>query len=316
MLFRSLGDAEATAQLLTELLKRDPKKETVKPSLKRNSKKMTLPSHIARYVYEALPQQHGVYFLHDEQGKIAFVGKSNNIKETVGQHFSGIIKTKGLLASAIYKVTFKETGSEFISLLLENESINKHFPKYKKTNKAPSLNIGLYQYTDQLGFTRIIIGKAGKRDKPFAAFGTEKEATEYVLENVTTYDLCLRLCGLIKSNQACEDEKRPCKVCQGTIEISAYNANVETAFSGIGKDSTFVIKTMGRKENETGFVLVENGLFMGFGYIQSNIPIQSIEQLKFYLQPCRDTQEMQTIIKTHLKKSVLVQTKPFKIYEL
>lgn len=316
---RALGDAEATACLLTELLKKEGSAETVKLSLKRNSKEMTLPPHIARATYDALPRAQGVYFFHDEYGKVIYVGKATDIKDRVGQHFSGNThtKTRAMFSSNIHDVSFQVTGSELISLLLENEAIKKHYPRYNRSNKSFNLNFGLYEYTDQLGFTRIVVGKAGKRDKPFVAFSTESEAVTHILERVYEFGLCLRLCGIIKSNHACNYEERfgkTCPVCQGEIEVPDYNKRVQEAFSGISAQNTFLIKTKGRSREEEGFVMVEKGRFLGYGFVSQDTAISHIGELKDYLQPCYDTQDSQSIIKSFLKKSVLLYQQPVKVY--
>jgi len=316
---RALGDAEATAHLLSQLLLRDTTKETVKHSLKRNSKEMTLPPHISRSLLDQLPNTHGVYFFHDATGKVMYVGKAIDIKDRVGQHFSGNThtKTRSMFMNNIHDVSYEVTGNELISLLLENEAIKKHYPRYNRTNKSFNLNFGLYKYEDQSGFSRIVIGKAGKRDKPFVAFGSESEALEHVLVKVRDYQLCLRLCGIIKSNVLCDYEARfgrPCNVCKGKMSVDVYNGRVEEAFSGISQQSSFVIKTHGRKADEEGFVMAEKGRFLGFGYVNYDSPVSDMNQLRELVQPCYDTQDSQNIIKSFLKKSRLVYHEPVKVY--
>jgi DNA polymerase III subunit epsilon len=316
---RALGDAEATAHLLTQLLQKDTSTEVVKHSLKRSSKEMSLPPHISREMYDKLPSKQGVYYFHDQNGQVVYVGKAVDIKDRVGQHFSGNThtKTKTMFKSNIYDVSYTVTGNELISLLLENEDIKKHYPRYNRANKTFQLNFGLYTYEDQLGFTRIVMGKAGKRDKPFVAFGSEAEALHHVLTKVKEHGLCLRLCGVIKSNEMCQYEHQngqACPVCKGDASVKEYNHRVKEAFSGTAGQHTFLIKTQGRKQDEQGFVLVEKGRFLGFGYVEQDTSVGGIEDLKSYLHPCYDTQDSQTIIKAYLKKSRLLMENPMKVY--
>ncbi len=316
---RALGDAEATAHLLGQLLTREAAAETIKHSLKRNSKEMTLPPHISRNIFDRLPRQHGVYFFYDEQGKVVYVGKATDIKDRVGQHFSGNThtKTRGMFLNTIHDVSYQVTGNELISLLLENEAIKKHYPRYNRSNKSFHLNFGLYQYTDQIGFTRIVIGKAGKRDKPFVAFSSESEAITHVLGKIVDFGLCLRLCGMIKSNAACDYEERfgkACPVCKGEMGVKEYNRRVDEAFSGMSAQNTFLIKTSGRNTQEEGFVMVEKGRFLGYGYVSYDTQVQNFQDLKEYIQPCYDTQDSQNIIKSFLKKSTLTRQEPVKVY--
>ena len=314
---RALGDAEATAHLLQKLLKIESVVDIKSP--KKKPKKLNLPKQISQNIYDNLPTEQGVYYFHDEQGKIIYIERASNIKESIGQHFSGSTKTKGLFAKSTHKITFRITGNELIATLLENEAIKKHFPSFNKPSKTSALNFGLYKYIDQSGYSRIVIGKAGKRDKPFVAFPNEADATNFILENVSQFGLCLRLCGMIKSNLRCDYEEqfgKTCQVCNNELSVDSYNLLVEDAFSGIGQHKTFIIKTIGRKKGENGFVMVEDGRFLGFGFVMSSNQIQSIEQAKYYLEPCYDTHGAESIIKNFLKKSRLIDTKPIKTFEL
>ncbi len=158
---RAHGDAEATAKLFTLLLERDKDQEFIKHSLTKNSKETTLPPNISKQTYEALPEKTGVYYFHDRNGKIIYVGKAANIKERVCSHFSGNTHTKSrvLFLSNIFDVSCDVTGSEFIALLLENEAIKKHYPRYNRTNKTFALTIGYYTYEDQNGYLRLAMNK-------------------------------------------------------------------------------------------------------------------------------------------------------------
>jgi DNA polymerase-3 subunit epsilon len=225
-----------------------------------------------------------------------------------------------MFLSNIKDVSYEITGNEFLALLLENESIKKHFPRYNRTNKSFDLNHGIYTYEDQNGYMRALIGKAGKRDKPVTTFKTLSQATSAMLKLSIQFRLCLRLNGLMSAGESnCQyghSKDESCLACHPQKDVVRYNRHFQMAMNELLGNKSYIIKTKGRKIDEEGFVYVEKGKFLGFGYISMDEQITSPEELKGYLKGCYDTQDSQTIIQTFLKKSVLTTSEPMPIYRL
>ncbi|MBY0424011.1 MAG: GIY-YIG nuclease family protein, partial [Cytophagales bacterium] len=295
--------------------------KVIKEFLNRKSKQTSLPPHIEKSSFDRLPTQTGVYFFHDKDGKVIYVGKANNIKERVAEHFSGNTHTKSrqMFLSNINDVSYEITGDELLAFLLENEAIKKHYPRYNRTNKSFDLNHGIYSYEDQNGFMRALIGKAGKRDKPLTTFKTYSQASTALLKLSMEYRLCLRLNGLMtQGDTVCRygnTKEEYCIACHSG-DVIHYNRNFQFAMNDLLGNKTYIIKTKGRRLDEEGFVYVEKGRFLGFGYISSDDQVTTPEELKGYLKGCYDTQDSQAIIQSFLKKSVLLETKPMPIYRL
>ena len=311
---RAMGDAFATAQLFTKLLSIDKEIGFVPHSLTQKSKEASLPPHINKEAFDKLPQKTGVYYFSDHNKKVIYVGKAQNIKKRVAEHFSGNThtKTRQMFLSNIYNVSYEVTGNDLIAFLLENESIKKHYPRYNRTNKNFQLNYGIYAYEDQLGYARLSIGKAGKHDRPIIYCKTLSEATNMILAKIKKYDLCLRLCGIIKSSEQCTHSdpdlgKRNCLVCHDVVDADIYNTRLAEAFSNMEESKNFIIKTQGREENEEGIVMVEKGKFLGYGYVPFDNAIRNVQELKSYIYPCYDTQDSQSIIQSYLKKSTSIK---------
>jgi excinuclease ABC subunit C len=77
-----------------------------------------------------LPEDSGVYLFYGEKGEILYIGKANNIKERVKNHFKGLGFKDNFFIKKIKRIGFKKTGSEIESLLLEAKLIKKHQPKF------------------------------------------------------------------------------------------------------------------------------------------------------------------------------------------
>lgn len=307
---RAAGDAEATAELFGRLLKLDSEQTLIKHALNARSREGTLPPNISKEKLDAIPEKTGVYYFYDNKGKVIYIGKAANLHQRIVEHFTGNThtKTRQRFHESIYDVHYELSGSEFIALLMENEAIKKHYPRYNKSNKKFELNYGYYTYEDQRGYLRLSIAQAGKRDKPFLTFTNQTEATTNALLRVKKHHLCLRLCNIIESSKKCVEHADEvyshfCPVCHEEEGPDAYNERFIKAFLQTRNERSFVIRTKGRTVEEEAFAYVEKGRFLGYGFISSEIQITNYEDLKDYITTCYDTNDSQSIINAHLKKS-------------
>ena len=83
---RANGDALATVKLFKLLMNKDSDKKIIKNAVK-IEKKSKMSSNL-KTIIEDLPSDTGVYYIHDERGNIIYIGKSNNIRKRITQHFT------------------------------------------------------------------------------------------------------------------------------------------------------------------------------------------------------------------------------------
>jgi len=306
---RALEDAEATTRIFFELTQVVGFEAVVTEFLNRKSKEMSLPPHIKKDSFINLPASIGVYIFSDNKGKVVYVGKANHIKDRVGQHFSGNTHTKVKQAflNNIFEVDFKETGHELMALLLENELIKKHYPKFNSTNKDFSLNFGIYQYADQKGYIRLVVGESGKWSQPISVFRTKAEATLALLKTSMKNGLCLAFNQLLpEKNAICKYENetgRKCLICNEKASVDIYNSSVEIAFENWNEGKSFILQMAGREKDELGLVWVKRGKICGYGFIPVDQEVLEISDLKPFLQSYYDTQDAQSILKPFLAKA-------------
>lgn len=89
---------------------------------------MSLEAKIA-----AIPKKPGVYQFFDEGGKILYIGKAVNLRSRVSSYFNqgqGHSGKTRVLVSKIADVRFIVVDNEYDALLLENNLIKKHQPRY------------------------------------------------------------------------------------------------------------------------------------------------------------------------------------------
>lgn len=93
------------------------------------------------------PKSPGVYLMKNKQGQVLYIGKANNIQARVKQYFSSSSSdNREMIPYLIQKVSDIETivvFSEKEALLLENNLIKKHQPKYNALLKDDKSYVAL-----------------------------------------------------------------------------------------------------------------------------------------------------------------------------
>jgi excinuclease ABC subunit C len=81
---------------------------------------------------QTLPDNPGVYQYYDKEGKILYVGKAKNLKKRVSSYFNKVHDTAktNVLVRKIVTIKHIVVPSESDALLLENNLIKKHQPRY------------------------------------------------------------------------------------------------------------------------------------------------------------------------------------------
>ncbi|WP_353959652.1 exonuclease domain-containing protein [Echinicola jeungdonensis] len=278
---RAFGDAEATAILFGILVHRDDQ-GVIAQAMKRNSGESFLPPHISREQFLELPTSVGVYYFHDEHGKVIYVGKALNIRNRFKGHFSGAGKGKQAMKSAIHHVSYTLTGSEFLALLVEALEIKKHWPRFNRALKVKAGAWGLYQYQDGKGYMRFQVSKINKFKKPLITFRTHHDAWSYLLKKVEEFKLCPKLCGIQKTPGACYDfESGFCDgACAEKEDSSSYNDKVLDWLGQIPlENQRMLIKEKGRNPEEEAAIYFDQGILKAYGFLDLKQEFQSDEEV-------------------------------------
>lgn len=303
---RALGDAEATAEVLKLLIENDGS-DFINYSLKKTSREATLPANLPKEVFDNLPEKSGVYYFHNDKGKVVYVGKAKNIKSRILGHFTGKSSNgKRLFHENIHNISFELTGNELVALLLESREIKRLWPEYNRIQKYTAKNHGLYQYADRNGYKRLTISKTQPGSKPIASFRNFQDGRSFVHNLATKFKLCPKLCGLQKSTEACFDHKLgSCDgACTGAITADYYNKRFELALESIEEEKkTYAIIGNGRDLEEKTLVLVENGVYLGHGFTEYNVSATTFVDLKDRITTYPDNQDIQKILNMHLTQA-------------
>ncbi len=297
---RAMGDAFATSTLFSMLLDQDHDGH-IPASLLQKSKEQVLPPHLAKEVMQQLPQNPGVYYFHDQKGKVIYVGKAKNIKKRVNSHFSGNNpnKQRQNFLREIYNITWQICGTELMALILEASEIKKLWPAHNRALKRFEHAFALYQFEDQNGYLRLAIGKKKKYNKPVYTFGLLLEGYGLLKKLMVDFELCPKLCFIQKNDQECSGliDNHCNGACSGKEPAAAYNQRVFKALEHLRITMpTFVIYDEGREANEQSFILIEKGRFYGMGYSDKTSDITDLNLIKEALKPYPENDYVKNLI--------------------
>jgi DNA polymerase III subunit epsilon len=300
---RATGDAKATTILLEMLL--NSNKSQVEETAKGKNKEGSLPPHLPRETFEKLPDQTGVYYMHNQEGKVIYVGKSKEIRTRIGSHFADNSLRKLTFKNQIYDITYQLTGSEFLALLVEAAEIKNHFPEFNRAQKYSGTGYALYQYHDQKGVLRMDVVKNRKfLDKPIASFSNTTRAKTFLRGLVEAFNLCSKMTGLQTTKEACFDHQigRCHGICVGKESVEDYNQRVSEAIESFTLQcGTYVVWLRGRERDEKAFIYIENGMYKGYGYMDPLNQLNSVSEVLETLIPQKHNSEIQHILNAQMQ---------------
>lgn len=206
-----------------------------------------------------LPAKPGVYLMHDKSDAIIYVGKAISLKNRVRQYFQAGRRVSPKIERMISQIDHFEyiiTDSEVEALVLENNLIKEHEPKYntmlKDDKTYPYIKATVYE-----DFPRLIYSRQTKKDKckyfgPFTNVTAARDTLEFAHKIYR-----IRTCRRVLPRDI--GKERPClnyhigkcnAPCQGYISKEEYNKNFNKALKLIEGDYKQVIEYLEEKMYE------------------------------------------------------------------
>ena len=206
-----------------------------------------------------LPAKPGVYLMHDKSDAIIYVGKAISLKNRVRQYFQAGRRVSAKIERMISQIDHFEyiiTDSEVEALVLENNLIKEHEPKYntmlKDDKTYPYIKATVYE-----DFPRLIYSRQPKKDKckyfgPFTNVTAARDTLEFAHKIYR-----IRTCRRVLPRDI--GKERPClnyhigkcnAPCQGYISKEEYNKNFNKALKLIEGDYKQVIEYLEEKMYE------------------------------------------------------------------
>ncbi len=308
---RASGDAKATVILFKLLLSKDSKKEIISNTIRLEPKRQ-LDSKLLDII-EKIPGETGVYYMHREDGKIIYIGKSKNIKKRIIQHFTSDNRKSKKIQDEVYSVSYEKTGSDLIAQLKESEEIKINKPIYNRALRKTIYQNQLNSYIDENGYINLKIEKADARKKPITTFTNYQQAKSSLFKITETYGLCQKLTGLYQTKGACFSYtiKECAGACIGIESPEEYNKKIENFIKKNSfENNSFLVIDRGRDVDERSVVYVEKGIFKGIAFYNLNYQITNTDVLRSLITPMANNKDAQHIIQSYLRKYKVLKIIP------
>ena len=135
---RASGDALATVQLFKLLLEKDINKEIIQSSIKyfdRREQKQRL-----RTLIDEVPSEQGLFYIHNADGKVIYLGRGKNIKAEVNRLFLKGTKRAIKIQDRAQTVSYEKSGNELFTRLKYYIELDTLSPKYNFKKKRKITN--------------------------------------------------------------------------------------------------------------------------------------------------------------------------------
>jgi len=279
---RALDDTLATVELFEKIIESFDSTDALKLFINQGIKEAQLPKGISIDQLHELPEEPGVYYFINEHNRVVYIGKAKNIKQRVFQHFNKVTAKAAKLYQQVHEISFELTGNELIALLFEAHEIKTRKPEINKALRRTSFPYFLGLISDEEGYETLQVLKTSTKNLDKAEkiydYSSLGNARNHLIELIPTFNLCQEKCsvrGLEYTVCACMGN---CK----NESSDEYNDNVielKNHLSG-AFDRDFILIDDGRELNEKSVILIEEGKYVGHGFISETDAQYGIEELK------------------------------------
>lgn len=200
-----------------------------------------------------LPAKPGVYIMHDENDTIIYVGKAVNLHNRVRSYFRknvGRGPQIDKMVSQIERFEYIVTDSELEALVLENNLIKEHRPKYntmlKDDKTYPYIKVTVAEEYPRILFSRVMKKDRSKYFGPYTSAAAVRDTIELMNRL-----FLLRTCN--KSLPRDIGKDRPClnyhikqcaAPCAGYVTKEDYRGHIDQALDFLNGNYAPILKDL------------------------------------------------------------------------
>ncbi len=183
------------------------------------------------------PRSPGVYIMRDGEKKVIYVGKANDLKSRIGSYFTGkdTRPMAPFLMARVKNIEFLTTATEKEALILENNLIKQHRPRYNVILRDDKtyyhLTLDPAEIFPRLQLIRKRLNNGALYFGPYPSGQAAKETLRFV-QQVFPLRSCRNLDFKLRSRPCLEYQMARCLApCKGLIDEASYRKLVENTVS-------------------------------------------------------------------------------------
>jgi len=134
-----------------------------------------------------LPEQPGVYLMHDKDDNIIYIGKAKILKNRVRQYFNSSKSHSPKVRAMVNHIAWFEyivTDSELEALVLECNLIKKYKPHYnillKDDKHYPYIKVTMNEEYPKLAITRAMKNDGARYFGPYSGMGPVRQVLDVI----------------------------------------------------------------------------------------------------------------------------------------
>ncbi len=206
-----------------------------------------------------LPNSPGVYIMHDADDSIIYVGKAVNLHNRVRSYFRKIVGRGPQIDKMVEQIARFEyivTDSELEALVLENNLIKEHSPKYntmlKDDKTYPYIKVTVAEEYPRILFSREMKKDRSKYFGPYTSAASVKDTIELMNKLYQLRTCSRKLPRDIGLDRPCLNYhiKQCLAPCQGYIGKDEYRERMEQALDFLNGNYKPVLRELEQKMQE------------------------------------------------------------------
>jgi excinuclease ABC subunit C len=194
-------------------------------------------NNILKEKMNAAPRSPGVYIMKDASGKVIYVGKANDLKSRIASYFTGrdTRPMAPFLMARVSDIEFITTSTEKEALILENNLIKKHRPRYNVILRDDKtyyhLSLDPSEKYPRLQLARKRLHNAALYFGPYPSGLAARETLRFV-QQIFPLRTCRNRDFQLRPRPCLEYQMGRCLApCKGLIDEASYRKLSESAVS-------------------------------------------------------------------------------------
>lgn len=278
---RALGDARVLFAFI-QTIYREQAAELVDATIARMLKAPSLPPQLAPDALDGIPEAPGIYRFYGLNPLPLYIGKSVNLRERVGSHFSSDYRSANdlRLSAEITRIEIEETAGELGALLRESQLIKALLPVYNQRlrRRAEMLALCVTAEPAPPDYVRSDAIDPTALDNLYGPFSTRRTARDALRELASDRALCWTALGLERRSGPCfaRQVKKCAGACVGVETMHAHHARLREALAPYALKQwpypgTIAVREANRARDRTDVHLFRDWCWLGTAHDDASL---------------------------------------------